>query len=117
MIAPDETTFDWLKGRPLAPRGADWDRAVADWRTLRTDPGAVFDREVRFNAVDIQPVITYGTHPGMAMPVTSTAPPPQNALERRADDYMNCAPGQSLRGRPGAGGFVCSYTCARSPVL
>src|SRR5690606_15723444 len=74
MIAPDETTFAYLKGRPKAPQGEAWERAVADWRTLVTDEGAVFDREVTLDAGSIEPMVTWGTHPGMVAPVTGAVP-------------------------------------------
>ena len=74
FIAPDETTFAWLKGRENAPKGADWDAAVAHWKTLRSGEDAVFDREVVFHAADISPMITYGTNPGMGMAVDGRIP-------------------------------------------
>lgn len=117
MIAPDETTFAWLKGRPHAPQGPCWDAAVADWRRLRTDPGARFDREVHFDAAKIQPAITYGTHPGMGMAVTSSTPLPQSGLERRAADYMGYTPGQPVLGTPVDVVFVGSCTNSRLPDL
>ena len=63
MIAPDHTTFNYIKGKDKAPKGADWDNALAYWKTLKTDDGAVFDKEYNFNAEDIEPMITYGTNP------------------------------------------------------
>ncbi|MFN7209364.1 MAG: 3-isopropylmalate dehydratase large subunit [Aggregatilineales bacterium] len=76
MIAPDETTFAYLEGRPFAPKGADWERALADWRTLPTDDGATFDAEVYIDANALEPMITYGTNPGMGMPIRATIPDP-----------------------------------------
>ncbi len=78
MIAPDETTFAYLKGRPKAPQGSDWDKAVAEWRNLRSDPGARYDREVQINGSDLEPMITYGTHPGMVMPIGGRVPDQSN---------------------------------------
>ena len=75
MIAPDETTFAYLQGRPHAPRGADWDAAVEYWRTLRTDDDAVFDAEVVLDAAAIEPFVTWGTNPGQGLPL-SGAPRP-----------------------------------------
>src|SRR5690606_23647600 len=75
MIAPDDTTFEYLKGRPRAPQGAAWDAAVADWRTLVSDEGAVFDREVTLDASTVEPMVTWGTHPGMVAPVSGNVPP------------------------------------------
>ena len=74
MIAPDEVTFEYIKGREYAPKGADWDKAVAYWKTLKSDEDAVFDKEVRYDAADIQPMITYGTNPGMGMAITAHIP-------------------------------------------
>src|SRR5690606_17940814 len=74
MIAPDETTFAYLKGRRFAPQGEDWERALADWRTLKSDPDARFDRVVTFDASVLEPMITYGTHPGMVVPITGSVP-------------------------------------------
>ena len=74
MVAPDETTFAYIKGRSYAPKGKDWDDAVAYWRTLRSDDDAVFDKEVHFDAADIEPMITYGTNPGMGIGISSSIP-------------------------------------------
>ena len=76
MIAPDETTFQYVAGRPYAPKGADLDRAVEAWRQLPSDEGAVFDNEVVLDADELVPMITYGTNPGMGMPITSRVPDP-----------------------------------------
>jgi len=104
MVAPDETTFDYLRGRPHAPQGADWDAAVAAWRELTTDPGATFDREVVIDASTLSPYVTWGTNPGQAAPLASTVPDPAlipDEAERRAVehalDYMGLAPGTPLR--------------------
>ncbi len=127
FIAPDDVTFDYLKGREYAPKGEDWDKAVAYWRTLRSDDDAVFDKELTFNAADIEPRITYGTNPGMGigiteripkaspspsqggdvqLPVATTStrmsnqtPPPSEGLgEAKALSYMGFQPGQKLLG-------------------
>ena len=108
FIAPDETTFAYLQGRPFAPKGDDWDKAVAYWKTLQSGPDAVFDKELTFDAADIEPRITYGTNPGMGIGITSTVPsaePPklggrgseQAGLEK-ALKYMQFQPGQKLLG-------------------
>ncbi len=97
FIAPDETTFAWLKGREFAPKGADWDAAVAAWRTLRSGDDAVFDREVVFDAAEIPPMITYGTNPGMGMPIDGHIPAD---AAPKALAYMDFAPGQALLGHP-----------------
>ena len=100
MIAPDETTFAYLKGRPFAPRGAAWDAAVAEWRKLPTDAGAKFDRELVIDAATLAPYVSWGTSPGMVAPVTASVPDPAaagNELERksfeRALEYMNLKAG------------------------
>ena len=120
MIAPDETTFEWLSGREYAPRGRDWDAAVAHWRTLRTDDGARFDARVTLDARDVQPMITYGTNPGMAVPITDRVPDPDRLLDagdragaHRALRYMGLAPGQPLLGTPVDVVFLGSCTNAR----
>jgi 3-isopropylmalate/(R)-2-methylmalate dehydratase large subunit len=97
LIAPDQVTFDYLQGRPMAPQGADWDAAVADWKTLKTDPGAAFDRQVEIDATQIQPSITYGTHPGMVVEVDESIPA-INGDESIADalDYMRFQAGENL---------------------
>src|SRR4051794_1369432 len=84
MIAPDETTFAYLKGRPRAPQGAAWDAAEARWRTLPSDPGAAFDREEIFDAATLEPMITYGTNPGMGLPVSANVPAAANATMKKA---------------------------------
>src|ERR1700683_4440545 len=105
MIAPDETTFAWLKGRPFAPQGAAWDEAVAEWRKLPTDPGAKFDRELTIPAVEIEPCVTWGTNPGRGVSVTATVPDPateQSDANRRAFtrglEYMGLQPGAPMGG-------------------
>jgi 3-isopropylmalate/(R)-2-methylmalate dehydratase large subunit len=117
LIAPDDTTFAWLKGRPLAPQGADWDAAVANWRALRSDEGARYDREVHFDASKISPTVTYGTHPGMASALSAPLPEPANAQERRARDYMHYEPGQSMEGMAVDVVFIGSCTNSRLPDL
>lgn len=105
MIAPDETTFNYIKGTDFAPKGEDWDRAIAYWKTLKSDDDAVFDREITFYAEDIQQMITYGTNPGMAMPINSTIPTLDDIEESgrvsflKSLDYMGFKPGQSLVGQ------------------
>lgn len=95
FIAPDETTFEYLKGREYAPKGAEWDKAVEYWRTLKSGDDAVFDREVVFDASDIQPMITYGTNPGMGMPIDGVIPAD---TAQKALDYMGLEAGRSLLG-------------------
>ena len=104
MIAPDETTFAYLQGRPHAPQGADWDAAVAYWRTLRTDEGAVFDTEVVLDAAELSPFVTWGTNPGQGLPIGASVPDPAQIAdenERHAAEsalaYMGLEPGTPLR--------------------
>ena len=100
FIAPDETTFAYLKSRPYAPQGADWDRAVEHWKTLKSEPDATFDKEVRFDAADIEPMVTYGTNPGMGIGITRRIPEPQNASDAKALAYMQFRPGDPMVGQP-----------------
>ncbi|XBH20522.1 3-isopropylmalate dehydratase large subunit [Jonesiaceae bacterium BS-20] len=104
MIAPDETTFEYLKGRPHAPEGADWDAAVEYWKTLKTDDGAVFDAEVNLEAADIEPFVTWGTNPGQGLPLSANVPVPaeiadenERVTAERAIEYMGLTPGAPLR--------------------
>lgn len=95
FVAPDETTFAYLKGREFSPKGKDWDKAVEYWKTLRSGDDAVFDKEYLFDAADISPMITYGTNPGMGMPVDGTIP---SDTAQRALDYMGFSAGERLLG-------------------
>jgi 3-isopropylmalate/(R)-2-methylmalate dehydratase large subunit len=114
MVAPDETTFAYLKGRPRAPQGQAWDRAVVDWRTLRTDPGAAFDKVVELDAAAVEPMITYGTNPGMVAPISGRVPErPGDTVFARSLEYMGLAPGELLRDKPVQVVFVGSCTNAR----
>ncbi|MDJ1009674.1 MAG: 3-isopropylmalate dehydratase large subunit [Paracoccaceae bacterium] len=102
MVAPDETTFSYIEGRPYAPKGAGFDEAVAYWRTLNSDTDAAFDRDVTIEAAEIAPIVTWGTSPEDALPVTATIPNPSQASEADADritatiDYMGLTPGKAL---------------------
>ncbi len=100
FIAPDDVTFAYVEGRPYAPQGQAWERAVAVWRTLKSDDDAVFDKEVRFDASDIEPMITFGTNPGMGIGITAPVPQPQNESDRKALQYMHFAAGSPLLGTP-----------------
>ena len=114
MIAPDEVTFEYLKGRPRVPQGTDWDKAVADWRTLATDEGASFDREVTLDASQVEPMITWGTHPGMVAPVTGSVPATsEDPVFDRALAYMGFSAGQKLEGSPINVVFIGSCTNSR----
>ncbi|MEE6186586.1 3-isopropylmalate dehydratase large subunit [Mycovorax composti] len=104
MIAPDETTFNYIKGRDKAPKGEDWDKAVAYWKTLKTDEGAVFDKELIFDAADIEPQITYGTNPGLGTGITRTIPKASEVKDgaitfKKALDYMDFKEGEPLLGK------------------
>jgi 3-isopropylmalate/(R)-2-methylmalate dehydratase large subunit len=103
MVAPDETTFAYLKGRPYAPKGAAWEAAVAYWKTLPSDPGATYDKEVVLNAAEIVPYVTWGTSPQDALPITGSVPDPaaiedeyRRASIQRSIEYMGLTPGQKL---------------------
>lgn len=106
LIAPDEKTFSWLKGREYAPKGPDWDKAVNRWRLLRSDDDAVFDKEVTYYADDIAPRITYGTNPGAGIAIDGTVPAYESVSEQEREqlkvqlDYMQFKPGQKLEGTP-----------------
>jgi len=114
IIAPDETTFAYLKGRPYAPSGEVWDKAVAAWRELHTDENALFDREVTFDASTLEPMVTYGTSPGMAIEIGGVIPEPgTDESAAKALRYMNLSPGQPLRGRPIDVVFIGSCTNSR----
>jgi len=113
LIAPDDVTFDWLKGRPRVAQGAAWENAVSTWRALRTDDGARYDREVRIDASKVKPTVTYGTHPGMAIAMDAPVPAARNAQERRALDYMKSEAGKPMQGTPVDVVFVGSCTNSR----
>lgn len=99
FIAPDEKTFEYIKGRPYAPKGEEWDKAVAYWKTLKSGDDAVFDKELEFDAADITPMITYGTNPGMGMPVNGVIPEDDEPTARKALKYMGFVPGEQLIGK------------------
>ena len=104
LIAPDETTFEYLKGRENAPTGADWDAAMADWLTLRTDEGAVWDKEVHIDARKLTPYVSWGTNPGQVLPIGSSVPSPDSFDDpttretvARALEYMALDAGTAIR--------------------
>ncbi len=120
LIAPDDTTFEYVAGRRFAPTGAAWDAAVERWRSLPSDPGAAYDRTIEIDASALEPMVTYGTNPGMGIPITSRVPSPadqvdgsaQRALER-ALEYMDLEPGQPILGQKVDVVFVGSCTNGR----
>ena len=120
VIAPDDTVFDWLQGRPMAPDGADWDAAVAWWRTLASDPGATFDTSVVIDAADVEPTVTWGTSPedvaaigGRVPSPESFADPSKQAAARKSLDYMGLEPGTRLSDIPVENVFIGSCTNSR----
>lgn len=120
LVAPDETTFDYIAGRRFAPQGEAWEKAVAYWRTLPTDDGATFDKEIFIDANDLEPMITYGTNPGMGMRISETIPDPmqiRDVSERqtlaKALKYMDLRPGQRLLGQKVDVVFLGSCTNSR----
>jgi 3-isopropylmalate/(R)-2-methylmalate dehydratase large subunit len=120
LIAPDEKTFDYVKGREFAPKGAAFEQAVAYWRTLPTDPGAVYDTTVTLDAGTIAPMVTWGTNPGAVVPVTGVVPDPASVVDldaraqmQRMLDYMALTPGQKLAGVPIDVVFIGSCTNGR----
>ncbi len=110
IVAPDQTTFDYLRGRGNAPQGADFERAIERWKELHSDPDAQFDTEYRFDAADIQPMITYGTNPGMGMAITDTIPA---EADPKALAYMDFKAGEKMIGKPVDYVFVGSCTNGR----
>jgi 3-isopropylmalate/(R)-2-methylmalate dehydratase large subunit len=120
MIAPDDTTFQWLAGRPRCPKGAAWDAAVAKWRQLATDEGAKYDREVRIDVSKLEPMITFGTNPSQGIPVTGKVPDPgaekdpaARATLENALKYMDLSPGKPILGQKVDVVFVGSCTNGR----
>ena len=120
LVAPDETTFAYLKGRPHAPQGADWDAAVARWRSLTSDEGATYDKEIVIDANTLEPMVTYGTNPGMGLPISGTIPNPADESDpaaaralTRALEYMDLRAGDSIIGRPVNTVFIGSCTNGR----
>jgi 3-isopropylmalate/(R)-2-methylmalate dehydratase large subunit len=120
LIAPDETTFTYLKDRPMAPKGEDWDRAVAYWKTLRTDDGAIFDKTVTINAADVAPSVTWGTSPEDVLPVTGLVPAPESFADpskqdaaRKSLEYMGLSAGQALADVSVENIFIGSCTNSR----
>jgi 3-isopropylmalate/(R)-2-methylmalate dehydratase large subunit len=97
LIAPDETTFEYLKDKPHAPKGEDWDRAVEEWKRLRTDEGAEFDKEVVIQAEDLVPYVSWGTTPAQTVPLDGEVPEPTNDGHQRALKYMDLTPGTPIR--------------------
>ena len=97
VIAPDDTTFAWLEGRPNAPTGADWEAALLDWRSLPTDEGATFDREVMIDAATLRPHVSWGTNPGQTVSIDDVVPEPVDEAAERALVYMDLRPGTAIR--------------------
>ena len=120
MVAPDETTFEYVKGRPHAPKGQDWEDALAYWKTLPTDEGAVFDKEIFINADELEPFVTWGTNPGQGVPLSQAVPAPEDfedendqAAASRALEYMNLKSGTPMKDIPVDVVFLGSCTNSR----
>jgi 3-isopropylmalate/(R)-2-methylmalate dehydratase large subunit len=113
MIAPDDVTFEYLAGRPRVPQGAAWDKAVAAWRSLPSDEGATFDREEKFDAATLEPMITYGTNPGMGISIGADVPAPTSATMEKALAYMGLTANQPLLGHAVDVVFIGSCTNSR----
>ena len=120
MVAPDQTTFDYLEGRPHAPEGADWDAAVEYWKTLPTDEGAVFDAEINLDANTLEPFVTWGTNPGQGISLSDVVPSPsdfsdpnERTAAERALEYMDLKPGTKLKDVPVDAVFMGSCTNSR----
>ncbi len=113
MIAPDDTTFEYVKGRKFAPQGDHFEKKVAYWKTLPTDEGAKFDKEYSFDAEDIEPMITYGTNPGMGIKISETIPVNDNPSFKKSLAYMNFEAGESLINKPINFVFIGSCTNSR----
>ncbi len=120
LVSPDDTTYQYLAGRPFAPKGAEWDRALSLWRNLPTDEGAVFDKRIQIDAGALEPMITFGTNPGMGIPITAPVPDPaaiHDPLERaslsKALRYMDLPSGKPLLGHPVNVVFIGSCTNSR----
>lgn len=120
LIAPDDKTIAYVQGRPYAPKGADWDKAVAWWRSIATDPGAVYDKTVVINAADIQPTVTWGTSPEDTVAITGVVPAPASFADpskqeaaQKSLDYMGLTPGQKLSEVEVQNVFIGSCTNSR----
>lgn len=119
MIAPDETTFEYVKGRKFAPQGADWDKVMEKWADLKTDEGAVFDTELTYDAADIEPMITYGTNPGMGIGISQTIPGSEGmegtdkTTYLKSLEYMGYSEGDAMKGKPVDYVFLGSCTNGR----
>lgn len=120
LIAPDETTFEYMKGRDFAPKGKDWDKALDYWNSLKTDDGAKYDRELLIDAEDIEPMITYGTNPGMGVKITGSIPKESDFTTashlmafKKAMTYMGLTPGQKMLGQKIDYVFIGSCTNSR----
>ncbi|MEM1408506.1 MAG: 3-isopropylmalate dehydratase large subunit, partial [Bacteroidota bacterium] len=116
MIAPDETTFQYIESREFAPQGAEWDKKVTFWKTLRTDEGAVFDKEYHFNAAEIEPMITYGTNPGMGIGISESIPAVNSSPDpslTKSLEYMDLQGGSQLLGKKIDYVFIGSCTNSR----
>ena len=120
LVAPDDVTFAYLKGRPMAPKGAQWDTAVAYWRSLATDAGAVYDKVVTINAADIAPSVTWGTSPEDVLPITGVVPDPSSfadpskqAAAQKSLDYMGLTPGMPMTDISVENIFIGSCTNSR----
>jgi 3-isopropylmalate/(R)-2-methylmalate dehydratase large subunit len=113
MVAPDDTTFAYLEGRQHAPKGAAWERALEEWRALPSDPDAVFDEEIRLDARELEPFVTWGTNPGQAAPVSGRVPEPADEDEARALRYMALTPGTAMQDIAIDRVFIGSCTNAR----
>ena len=120
LVPPDETTFEYVEGRPHAPNGAEWDAAVEAWRRLPTDEGAEHDRTIAFDAGELMPMVTYGTNPGMGFPITERIPDPERLTDANQRDslraalaYMALNPGEPILGRPIDVVFIGSCTNSR----
>ncbi len=124
LVAPDDTTYEYLHGRPFVPKGADWDAAVAQWSQLPTDEGAAYDKKVTIDAGMLEPMITFGTNPGMGIPISAAVPDPSGAADshqrdmlRKALDYMALEPGKPLLDRKIDVVFIGSCTNSRMSDL
>src|SRR5207237_8660213 len=113
LIAPDDTTFQYLAGREFSPKGEAWDEAVARWRQLPSDDGAHFDKNVTIDVGSLEPMITYGTNPAMSIPISGRVPKPENEADAAALRYMALEPGQALAGHPVDVVFIGSCTNSR----